>query len=146
MAYSVFAYGTLEIPEIMSTVTGQIFSSDEATAHNFDRYLLKGKIYPGMMIQEGASTDGRVYFELNECVLSILDEFEDDLYERTMISIRTTAGQSLEAFAYLLPKQCRDMLSVRQWNKDKFVAEHFGAYVQSCRTFYAQMLRKGTNG
>ncbi len=43
----VFTYGTLEIPEVMETVTGQALASREATAKDFVRYLIQDCVYPG---------------------------------------------------------------------------------------------------
>ena len=44
----VFTYGTLEIPEVMEAVIGKSLASAEAWAKGFAKFLLKGRIYPGM--------------------------------------------------------------------------------------------------
>ena len=142
MKSSLFAYGTLEIPEVMAAVTGQSFFSVGATAHGFVRYVLTGKIYPGMISESGASTQGRVYLNVNEQALTLLDEFEDDVYVRKLIDIRTFSGQCLKAFAYLLPEEVRGILSLDCWNKDKFLSTYLKEYLHSCHAFYVETALK----
>ena len=139
---SVFTYGTLEIPEVMEAVTGQSFPSLAATAHGFVRYLLKGKIYPGMTIEPGASTLGRAYLGMNEQALTFLDEFEDEVYVRELIEIGMDTGEPCKAFAYLIPQKARDTLSLDSWDKEEFLSKHLDAYLRSCRAFHIQMALK----
>ncbi len=51
----VFTYGTLEIPEVMEAVIGKSLASAEAWAKGFAKFLLKGRIYPGMTPSKGQS-------------------------------------------------------------------------------------------
>ena len=76
----VFTYGTLEIPEVMETVTGRSLASAEAWAKGFAKFLLKGRIYPGMTALPGAICSGRVYYHIDRRTLEILDAFEDEVY------------------------------------------------------------------
>ena len=138
---SVFTYGTLEIPEVMETVTGQSFTSFDATVHGFVRYLLQGKIYPGMTRDPGASTLGRVYVDMNERALTLLDKFEDEIYVRELLEINVHTGGSHKAFAYLIPQEIRELLSSEPWNKHEFLSMHFNLYIQSCRAFHEEVSR-----
>ncbi len=63
----VFTYGTLEIPEVMQAVTGQVFASREATAKDFVRYLIQDCVYPGMVSAKGETTSGRLYGPVEYC-------------------------------------------------------------------------------
>ena len=139
---SVFTYGTLEIPEVMETVTGQSFPSFDATAHGFVRYLLKGKIYPGMTVEPGVSTLGRVYVNMNEQTLTYLDAFEDEVYMRESIEVSMPTGETRKAFAYLIPLEARGLLSSDYWDKEKFLSNHFPSYLQSCRVFHDRTASK----
>ena len=75
-----FTYGTLEIPEVMEAVTGRAWASAEAWAKGFAKFLLKGRIYPGMTALPGAICSGRVYYHIDRRTLEILDAFEDEVY------------------------------------------------------------------
>ena len=75
-----FTYGTLEIPEVMEAVTGRAWASAEAWAKGFAKFLLKGRIYPGMTAFRGATCSGRVYYHIDRRTLEILDAFEDEVY------------------------------------------------------------------
>ena len=135
---AVFTYGTLEIPEVMEAVTGQTFPSVDATAHGFVRYLLNEKIYPGMKVEAHASTFGRVYLNVDEQSLRILDEFEDEIYERKLIEVIIRTGGSCRAFAYLIPHLAYQTLSSEPWNKEEFLSKYFDTYVESCRLFHEE--------
>ena len=75
-----FTYGTLEIPEVMEAVTGRAWASAEAWAKGFAKFLLKGRIYPGMTAFRGATCSGRVYYHIDRRTLEILDAFEDEVF------------------------------------------------------------------
>ena len=137
MSRSVFTYGTLEIPTVMESVTGRSFDSVEATAHGYARYLLKGRIYPGMTPVSGQRTSGRVYLGLDEQSFALLDQFEDDVYVRQLISVQTFEGKWLKAYAYVIEPEDKDRLTADPWRKDMFAAKHLSAYLTACRSFHS---------
>ena len=136
MSCSVFTYGTLEIPDVMEAVTGRSFDSVEATADGYARFLLKGRIYPGMTPVSGHTTSGRVYFEVDERSLLLLDQFEDDVYVRQLISVHTAAANWLNAYAYIIDPKDKDVLTANPWSKETFAAKHLSSYLAACRGFH----------
>ncbi len=53
-----------------------------------------------MTIEARASTDARVYLDVDERALVFLDAFEDAVYERTLINIRLSSTEPYrKAFA-----------------------------------------------
>ena len=131
-----FAYGTLAIPEVMEAVTGQVFASREATAHDFIRYLIRDRIYPGMTPAKGATASGQLYFGVGPATLKLLDEFEDEVYTRKLIPAQTQEGETFEAYSYIVTSEYRRILTSRPWCKDCFIANHLPEYLTSCRAFY----------
>ncbi len=133
---SIFTYGTLEIPEVMETVTGGSFSSAEARAKGFAGFLLKGRIYPGMTAAQGAICSGRVYYGIDRRTLKIPDAFEDEVYTRERIEVDVRDGRSLETYAYIIPLQYRDCLTSTPWQADEFMARHLIRYLEACKAFH----------
>ncbi len=134
--FSVFTYGTLEIPDVIEAVTGQVHDSAEATTKGYVRFLLKGRIYPGITPASGSETSGRVYFDLNQEALAMLDEFEDEVYVRKLIPVQTVEGHWFNAYAYIIEPKDRGVLSANPWMRGKFVEEHLDSYLAACRTFH----------
>ena len=131
----VFTYGTLEIPEVMEAVTGKSWASAEAWAKGFAKFLLKGRIYPGMIALPGAVCPGRVYYHIDRRTLDILDAFEDDVYARDRIEVEVEGGRSLQAEAYLIRPQDRECLTATPWRRDEFKSKHLVRYLEACKTF-----------
>ena len=135
----VFTYGTLEIPEVMEAVTGRSLASAEARAKEFAKFLLQGRIYPGMIAVPGAVCPGRVYYHIDRRTLELLDVFEDEVYTRERIEVEVEEGRSLEAYAYLIPPRYRERLTSTPWKPDEFMARHFVHYLEACKTFHREV-------
>ncbi len=135
----VFTYGTLEIPEVMEAVTGQAWASTEAWAKGFAKFLLKGRIYPGMTALPGAVCSGRVYFPIDSRTLEILDAFEDEVYTREHIEVEVEGNRSLQAYAYLIRPQDRACLTATPWQPDEFKSRHLLRYLEACKTFHREI-------
>ena len=138
---SVFTYGTLEIPAVMEAVTGRSFDSVKAIADGYARYLLKGRMYPGMTPVSGHTTSGRVYFEVDEHSLGLLDHFEDEWYVRQLIPIHTAASNRLKAYAYMIDPKDKDRLTGDPWIQETFVEKHLSSYLEACRGFHRNINR-----
>jgi len=134
--FSVFTYGTLEVPDVMEAVTGRVFDSAEAITEGYARYLLKGRIYPGITPVSGQATSGRVYFGVSQQALTLLDEFEDEIYVRQLIAVRTDEGHWYNAYAYIIEPKDRGVLSVNPWIREKFVEDHLAFYLAAGRTIH----------
>ena len=130
-----FTYGTLEIPEVMEAVTGRSWASAEARAKGFAKFLLKGRIYPGMIALRGAVCSGRIYYHIDRRTLEILDAFEDEVYTREQIEVEVGGGRLLQAYAYLICPQDRECLTATPWQPDEFKSKHLVHYLEACKAF-----------
>jgi gamma-glutamylcyclotransferase (GGCT)/AIG2-like uncharacterized protein YtfP len=135
---NIFTYGTLEIPAVMAMVAGKSFPSFPATANGFARFLLKDRIYPGMIAAPGEHTAGYIYVDLDQETLGLLDQFEDDLYIRQIITVTTTLGSTMDAYAYITPTNQRACLSPNPWDRHYFERHHLQPYLEGCKEFHAQ--------
>ncbi len=129
----VFTYGSLSIPVVMETVTGQMLRNTEAVLCGFERYMLKSKPYPGIVQSKTSSTEGRVYFNLDADALNRLDYFEDDYYVRQVVDLELPDQTPLRAFAYVVPAAKHELLSNRSWNERTFVEQQLDGYLAQAR-------------
>jgi len=124
---AVFAYGTLEVPEIMRSVTGRDFPYVAATLSGWSRTLLRGRCYPGVRRAPGATTSGVLYVGVDAATLARLDAYEGDEYVRKRVRVSTTDGVR-EAWAWVVPSRLAHRLGRRPWDRAAFVQEHGTAW------------------
>lgn len=131
----VFAYGTLEIPAVMEAVTGRRFPAREASVRGFARWRLRGRVFPAAAPEPGAVLAGRLYEGVDPATLACLDRFEGRLYERRRVPVQLAGGGERSAEIYLLAAGRRGELLAEPWDRAGFVAQHLGAYLESCAAF-----------
>jgi gamma-glutamylcyclotransferase (GGCT)/AIG2-like uncharacterized protein YtfP len=129
-----FAYGTLEIPELMEALTGRRLPSTPAVLAGFARFVVRGRAYPGIVAVADARTEGRLYSEIDARLIRLLDRFEGDLYERRRVSVRAR-GRAVSAFAYIVRASRRRHLHAEEWDRERFVAAHLARFLTLCREF-----------
>lgn len=131
-----FAYGTLMEPTVMMAVTGQRLSSRPAELRGYGRFCVRDAVYPGLVAQPAAVTQGLLYRDLDADTFLRLDTFEDGMYDRRSLTVdvdQSHAGRrSLNAEVYVTRSSERARLSSEPWDPDRFRRLHLGAYLQRC--------------
>src|SRR5262245_36233307 len=122
----VFAYGTLELPELVLAITGRRFESEPAVLDGFARSRVRGAEYPGIAPAPDARTDGTLYHEVDDASLAALDRFEGDLYERCEVAVATAAAERCLAIAWVVRPERRSVLGGGPWDRERFRAR-FGS-------------------
>ncbi|MEW6038333.1 MAG: gamma-glutamylcyclotransferase family protein [Pseudomonadota bacterium] len=133
MGISLFAYGTLQLPEVMAAVAGRAFEAVPAWLPGHARYCLRRRIYPGLRRETGAITSGTLFLELDPRALARLDRFEDAFYTRTEVTVATAELGSKRAQVYLIPPGNEHLLIYRDWSLDDFIKAHGPVYLRRCR-------------
>jgi gamma-glutamylcyclotransferase (GGCT)/AIG2-like uncharacterized protein YtfP len=128
-----FSYGTLQFPEVLQAVTGCHLEGEKAMLDDYASYLVRGKTYPGITLERGASVEGVVYTGIGEAHFKKLDRFEGELYERARVCVTDTEGNPLQAWTYVIRDAMRDQLTRTPWNKEDFEVEHLPAFLKKCR-------------
>jgi gamma-glutamylcyclotransferase (GGCT)/AIG2-like uncharacterized protein YtfP len=119
----VFTYGTLMFPEVWKAVVGREFSHLRGQAPGFRIFRVRDAVYPGILVAGSTdAVDGVVYQDIDPESIDRLDRFEDDFYRRRPIVVACDDGRRLEAEAYVVPDDFRDMLTDEPWTGDDFVA------------------------
>jgi gamma-glutamylcyclotransferase (GGCT)/AIG2-like uncharacterized protein YtfP len=130
MNNAVFCYGTLQFSEVMEKVTGRRFPGIEAVLANFARYRIKNAVYPGVIAEDGATTEGILYFEVDADSLHRLDAFEGTPYVRTRLPVHTLNGEKVIAEVYIVAEHHRAVLTGKPWDKLEFARRHLRRYFE----------------
>jgi gamma-glutamylcyclotransferase (GGCT)/AIG2-like uncharacterized protein YtfP len=122
--HALFAYGTLQHPDILRPVLGRIPPSAPGRLEHYARYLIHNADYPGIVSQPGASTPGTLYFEISDPEWQRLDKYESDLYVRLSVQVITDEGHTVPAFAYVIPDAHRHHLTDLPWELHSYRPRH----------------------
>lgn len=131
--FKIFAYGTLQVPEVMRAVTGSVFPSQPARLHGFARYRIRNRVYPGLRRETGSFTDGVLYEDVSARALKDLDAFEDDFYRRETLTVVTRTGIQADAEVYIVPPAHYRLLVRRSWNLEDFKETWLREFLTHCR-------------
>ena len=115
-----FAYGTLQLPEVMLAVTGRNFAAHPARLDHYARHRLRGKSYPGLRPAPGASVDGLLYLDIDADAWQRLDDFEDDFYRREPVRVTAADGAEWAAQTYVVREECQGLLLPGEWSLAEF--------------------------
>jgi len=117
---SLFAYGSLILPEVYEAVTGVARVGLPVTACGFARFALKGCSYPGLVAWPGGAVQGMLYESLEREEWRRLDAFEDDFYVRQSLIVMHALGEKGFAEAYLIRSDRYEVLEAEGWCLDTF--------------------------
>lgn len=124
---SVFAYGTLQFPEVMKLVIGLDLPSFPARLNGYQCLKIKNRTYPGIVKNPNQFIDGILYKEVGDHALKLLDQFEDVLYERSLVDLE---GETEQAFVYLIKDQYKNRLTDEPWSLDEFKLKYLFKYLR----------------
>lgn len=133
----VFTYGSLMITSVMEAVTGNRFAARNAILHGYARYGIEGATYPGLIPQNGATTDGVLYLDVDPRSAARLDAFEGAFYERVRVEVEVETGGRWPAEVYVVGPLHRHRLSTQAWRLDDFRRDHLEAFLASYHGFSA---------
>ena len=133
-AIHLFAYGSLMIPEVIQAVIGREVCGEPATLAGYLRQGLLGFSYPGLVKCPDASVDGRLYRDLGATDLLRLDAFEDDFYERHMLTVTTRDGAIHQVGVYVLAPESVGLLDGRPWCEETFRRRHLRGFLSRYRS------------
>lgn len=128
--YAVFAYGTLQVPEVMLAVTGKAFNTLPARLEDYSRHCLKGRSFPGIRPNPGHSVEGLLFLNIDADTLGKLDEFEDPFYRRDTVPVITADGNEWFAQAYIMREEAYGLLLPHAWSLETFQRTHLPLFLQ----------------
>jgi gamma-glutamylcyclotransferase (GGCT)/AIG2-like uncharacterized protein YtfP len=131
---ALFAYGTLQLPEVMLAVTGQHFTAYPARLYGYSRHSLRGRSFPGIRPTPEASVDGLLFVNIDALSWQKLDAFEDDFYQRETITVITLADQQQwTAHSYIVQAPAYDLLLPEAWSLEHFKQRNLDDFLRHHR-------------
>lgn len=127
-APGLFAYGTLQLPEILAQVVGRSWPGSPAELLGYRRYLLQGKPYPAIVAEAGARVVGLLYPSVGPSELELLDDYEGELYERRLVTVQL-GELTAPAFVYVLGEPGLEQLAAGEWDLERFAREHLPGFL-----------------
>lgn len=127
---TLFAYGTLLVPEIWRAVTGHDCPSESASLPGYAIYRVRNADFPGII--PGDSDDlvpGRIFSELNADILARLDAYEDKFYDRIEVTLLSATGDPLQSQAYVVSTDYTSALTAEPWTLEWFQREAMSDYM-----------------
>ncbi|PSQ90667.1 MAG: gamma-glutamylcyclotransferase [Proteobacteria bacterium SW_6_67_9] len=132
-ARHVFVYGTLLYPEVAAAVIGTSPAASRARLDGFGRYQVRHAPFPGIAPAD-SSVRGLVFEAIDAHALARIDDFEDDMYRRTMVRVvREHDGEAIDAEAYVVRPRWRPALRHRDWDRAAFERDWLPAYSHTGR-------------
>lgn len=127
--FRLFAYGTLQIPEVLQAVIGGERRGTPALLSGFRRFCVPGKPYPAIVAEPGAAVPGLLYAGLSAAELELLDYYEGELYERRQLTVAVPSGELL-AESYVLRQEHAALIAGVAWDLGEFERVHLASYLQ----------------
>ena len=125
-----FCYGTLQFPEVMERACGSRFSGVPAVLDNHACYMVRDRVFPGILPAAGRQTPGTLYTGLGRLQLGRLDDFESDFYQRVRVMVTDTQERPCEAWVYVVRPEEYGRLTDAAWDRAWFERMHLRTYLR----------------
>ncbi|MFD6160762.1 gamma-glutamylcyclotransferase family protein [Nocardia sp. NPDC060256] len=119
---SLFAYGTLQFPEVLEVLIGRVPQRTTATAPGWRVAALPGRVYPGLVPEPNALAHGVLLAGLTAAEWAILDAFEDDEYDLRPIHLADSADPAW-TYVWTAPVAQED------WHRGHFATHHLPHFI-----------------
>lgn len=89
---ALFVYGTLMFDAVLVTLLKRLPKSHPARLKGYRRFAIRDRVYPAIVPEAGSSVCGLVLLGLTAEERRILDEFEDEDYIKTPLTVHVHAA------------------------------------------------------
>lgn len=121
-----FAYGTLQFPEVLGALLGRVPAASQASAPGWRAARLRGLSYPGLVPGAGPAY-GVLLTGLSPGEWRVIDAYEDAEYDLAPVEL----ADGVAALAYRYTRV--DLVLALDWSADDFVTRHLPAFARQCR-------------
>lgn len=123
-----FAYGTLQVPEVLQAVIGGQRDGTPAQLPGFRRFCVPGKPYPAIVADASSCVPGLLFEGLSAADLQLLDYYEGELYERRELLVTVQSTEVL-AQSYVLGAAHHALIAEEAWSLQRFEREQLASYL-----------------
>jgi gamma-glutamylcyclotransferase (GGCT)/AIG2-like uncharacterized protein YtfP len=138
---NVFVYGTLMYPQVLHALLNRVPSNSKAVIHGFQRFNIKGQVFPGVIASTADSkVEGVLLRELTPEDMVVFDEFEGDEYYKLPVQpqLLEQGGDAVAASVYIWQDSLRSYL-YGEWDPEAFAETHLESYVKMCTAFAEEL-------
>ncbi|CAO2817940.1 unnamed protein product [Amaranthus hypochondriacus] len=137
--HNVFVYGSLLSDEVVHVLLNRVPVSSPAILPHFQRFSIKGRVYPAILPFENSKVLGRVLTGVTNLELDILDDFEDDEYVRDSVEVTLVDdSEKLQAYTYVWDKK-DDPCLCGDWDFEKWRAAHMNDFIEMTKEFVEEL-------
>lgn len=127
-----FAYGTLQAPEVTEAVLGRVPESQPAALPDHRVGTMIDALYPGIRPDPDNTAHGRVLQDITPLELSLLDTFEGTEYERSGFTVIVN-GKPQVAEVFLLRGEAARRMTDQDWSLEAFRSNDLDVFLESER-------------
>ncbi|XP_021729255.1 AIG2-like protein D [Chenopodium quinoa] len=137
--HNVFVYGSLLADEVVQVLLNRVPSSTPATLPDFQRFSIKGRVYPAILPVENKKVLGRVLKGVTNLELDILDIFEDIEYVRDTVEVTLVDNLGkLQTYAYVWNNK-NDPDLYGDWDFEKWKSAHMKDFIEMTKEFVEEL-------
>jgi gamma-glutamylcyclotransferase (GGCT)/AIG2-like uncharacterized protein YtfP len=109
------------LAEVWQAVVGGHPEPLKAMLGGYARFRVRDTFFPGIIATPTIEPlEGKLYLGLNPKLLSLLDQFEGDLYYRQLINVQASDGRQHRANTYVVRPENRHLLTNEPWCPKNF--------------------------
>jgi gamma-glutamylcyclotransferase (GGCT)/AIG2-like uncharacterized protein YtfP len=127
---SLFAYGSLQLPEVLLAVIGRSLEGVPARLAGYRCCALCGRSFPGVRPEAGADCPGTLYRDVPDSCWPVLDAFEDDFYRRLSLPVQVAGGRRENAEVYVVGDEYWGLLLNEPWDLQRFKERSLQAFLR----------------
>lgn len=120
-------------PEIRDLVCGRKLSAEPAVLYGYQRYVVRGATFPGIVKRSDSSVEGHILMDLTESEMESFDRYEDSFYIRESELFSVSAGK-FRAEVYVVPEEISEaVLTSKIWSREWFEKAHYNEFLNSLK-------------
>ncbi|CAA0406380.1 AIG2-like protein A [Arabidopsis thaliana] len=129
--HNVFVYGSFQDPDVINVMLDRTLEIVSATLPGFQRFRLKGRLYPCIVPSEKGEVHGKVLMGVTSDELENLDAVEGNEYERVTVGIvREDNSEKMAVKTYIwINKADPDMFG--EWNFEEWKRLHKKKFIET---------------
>ncbi|MFG1794718.1 gamma-glutamylcyclotransferase family protein [Nocardia sp. NPDC049149] len=128
LGHSLFAYGTLQFPEVLEVLLDRVPDLSPTTASGWRVAALPGRVYPGLVSAADSLAHGVLLSGLTAGEWAILDAFEDDEYDLRPLCLPGHLGP-ISTYVWTAAAEPGD------WHASQFAAAHLSQFAARSATW-----------
>ncbi|KAI3453948.1 hypothetical protein Pfo_010611 [Paulownia fortunei] len=137
--FNVFVYGSLLADDVVRALLSRVPPSSPAILPNYQRFSIKGRVYPAIVPVEDKKVIGKVLLGITPPELHILDTFEDVEYERRIVDVfLEDSSEKLEAHTYVWENKTDPDLH-GEWDFEEWKLLHMEGFLKMTKGFMEEM-------